>query len=57
LEFTKSNEFATSVVDDVGENRGFDFGYDLSANSELKFSFNMSVPLMGIDFETDAKVR
>jgi hypothetical protein len=29
----------------------------LSANSELKFSFNMSVPLMGIDFEADAKVR
>lgn len=56
VEFTKPNEFSTSVVDDVGENRVFDFTYELQENSELKFSFNMSVPLMGVDYEADAKV-
>lgn len=57
MDFTKSNELTTCVVDDVGENRVFEFPYELSKNSELNFSFNTSVPLMGIDYEVSAKVR
>lgn len=57
IEFTKQNELVTSVVNDDGESQGFEFNYEFLGNNVLSFSFNMSVPLMGIFVETHARVR
>lgn len=56
MDFSTPNEIATSVIDQVRQNRTFKFPFEIESDDKLNLSFNVST-LVGEDYEIDVKVR
>lgn len=55
MDFSTPNEIATSVIDQVRQNRTFKFPLEIETGDKLNLSFNVST-LVGEEYEIDVKV-